>query len=395
MRSATGSIRERSFKQGTKWQVTIELGKDDRGIRKRNSFMCDTREEAEILLHKKIAEVNEGTAVLNNSVKVKDFLDEWLAVYVKPNRSPSTYKQCKMVSEKYLIPCFGEYRLQDLKPNIIQKHYNQWQQCSLYSDKPLKGDTVRMIHRSFRSAMGVAVELELIKSNPLCKVRLPKKEKQDKDFFSQEEITEILEAAKGTEDYLFLMVCFSTGGRRGEITALKWKNVDWVNKTIHIEKSFVEGVREVVYKDPKSTSSIRTIPLPDYVMKELKLGYMHYKEKKIAFGKGFHDDGFIFCKENGEPYKPSTIAQRYDRFLKRNGFRHIKFHNTRVSLASILAFNGVSPKTIQYILGHSSLEMTLNVYAQRVSSEMQLVSSLMDDKVFSKIGKGEGLSRVG
>ena len=82
------------------------------------------------------------------------------------------------------------------------------------------------------------------------------------------------------------------------------------------------------------------------------------KEKKIAFGKGFHDEGFIFFKENRGPYKPSTIAQRYDRFLRRNGFRHIKFHNTRVSLASILAFNGVSPKTIQYILGHSSFEMS-------------------------------------
>lgn len=395
MRSATGSIRARSSKKGTKWQVTVELGKDDRGIRKRNSFMCDTREEAEILLHKKITEVNEGTAILNNSMKVKDFIAEWLQVYVKPNRSPSTYLLDKMVSEKYLIPCFGEYRIQELKPNVIQRHYNQWQKCSMYSDKPLKGETVRMIHRCFRAAMGVAVELELIKSNPLCRVILPKKEKQEKDFFNQEEITEILETAKGTEDYLFLLVCFSTGGRRGEITAMKWKNVDWKNQTIHIEKSFVQGDKEVVYKDPKSATSIRTIPLPASVMRELKLGYMHYKEKKLVFGKGFQDDGFIFCKENGEPYKPSTIAQRYDRFLKRNGFRHIKFHNTRVSLASILAFNGVSPKTIQYILGHSSLEMTLNVYAQRVSSEMQVVSAVMDDKVFSNIGKGNGLSQVG
>ena len=80
MRSATGSIRERNNAKGTRWQVTIELGKDDRGIRKRNSFMCDTREEAEILLHRKITEVNEGTAILNNSVKVKDFIHEWLAI---------------------------------------------------------------------------------------------------------------------------------------------------------------------------------------------------------------------------------------------------------------------------------------------------------------------------
>lgn len=395
MKSATGSIRERQFKNTVKWQVTIELGKDDRGIRKRNSFSCDTKEEAEILLHKKIAEVNEGIAILNSSMKVKDFLFIWLDDYVKPNQSPATYATNSMVTKKYLIPCFGEYRLQELKPVIIQRQYNQWYKQSLYSQKALKIDTVKMIHRCFRAAMSLAVDLEYIKNNPLSKIKFPKKERQEKDFFNEAEIQDILQCAKGTPDYLFLLVCFSTGGRRGEITAMKWQNIDWKNHTILIDKSFVQGDKEVVYKDPKSTTSIRTIPLPDSVMKELKLGYMHYKEHRLTYGKEFHDNGFIFYKENGDPYRPSTTAQRYDRFLKRNGFRHIKFHNIRVSYASILAHNNVSPKAIQYLLGHSSLEMTLNVYAQKVSSEMQEVSALMDDRIFSKIKKGDGLSLVG
>lgn len=395
MRSATGSIREKSSKSGTKWQVTVELGKDDRGVRKRNSFTYDSREEAEIMLHKKITEANEGSAVLNNSIKVKEFLEDcWLEDFVKPSLSPATYCLYKKVATDYLVPSFGNFRLQELKANVIQKHYNKWGQKSLYSDKPLTVETLHMIHRCFKSALSRAVKLDLIKSNPLSKVELPKKTRNDKDFFNQDEIREILEAAKGTTDYLFLMVCFATGCRRGELTALKWKNIDWNQHTIDIKESFVEGDDGVVLKDPKSYTSIRQIPLSDSVIRELKSGYLHYKEKRLSYGKGFQDKGFIFCRENGEPYKPHTISQRYGRFLKRNGFRHIKFHNTRVSLASILIYNNVSPKTVQNILGHSSIDMTMNVYAQMVPAELQEVSELMDNKVFAKIGYREGLNKV-
>lgn len=181
------------------------------------------------------------------------------------------------------------------------------------------------------------------------------------------------------------MLYFATAGRRGEITALKWSNVDWVGHYIKSKESFVEtNTSEVVLKEPKSNSSIRRIMLPETVIAEMRKEYLKYRERKLLYGSEFCDDGFIFCKEKGEPFKPKSISQRYNRFLKKNNLRHIKFHNSRVGQASILAYNNVSPKTIEHILGHSTIDMTMNIYAQRVPNEEKEVADLLENNLFKK-----------
>lgn len=382
---ATGSIRKRKNKKGDTWQVVIELGIDEYGKRKRKTYTRDTKEEAEKLLHKKITEINEGEFQLSSNMKLSDYFQEWLTDYVKQYRSPKTYADYCGKVKQYLDPYFGNIPLQDLKLCHVQKKYSEWQEKSPYSDKGLSAETIRGINRVFKTALNQAIKLDLIKSNPLKYVMLPKVNKKAKDYFSQEEIANILNLAKDTPDYLFMLIYFTTAGRRGEITALKWCNVNWEEGYLNIKESYVEGLNnEVKLKAPKSDSSIRRIMLPETVLKELRKAYLNYKERKLLYGKEFNDDSFIFCKEKGEPYKPKSIARRYARFLKRHNIRHIKFHNSRVAQASFLAYNNVSPKAIQHYLGHSTIDMTMNVYAQFVQDEEKEVADLFENNLFKK-----------
>ena len=103
-----------------------------------------------------------------------------------------------------------------------------------------------------------------------------------------------------------------------------------------------------------------------------------YLKKKIAYGKGYDPHGFIFSLPNGEPLRPHSITQIYRRHIQKLEIRYIHFHNIRVGMASILAYKGVSPKAIQKLLGHATLEMTLNKYAQMVDKEADEIAGLLD-----------------
>ena len=107
---------------------------------------------------------------------------------------------------------------------------------------------------------------------------------------------------------------------------------------------------------------------------------------KLALGAGFHDLGFVVRKENGEPYHPDSLTQKWERFTSANGLKHIRLHDLRHTCATMMISSGISAKVVQERLGHANVDITLNTYTHVLSQMDADAAKKLDEIVFSDVG---------
>jgi integrase len=165
------------------------------------------------------------------------------------------------------------------------------------------------------------------------------------------------------------------GFRRGELLALEWSDVDYVNESITIQKSIsltTNGQAQI--KAPKTEASVRYVDMPSWYMDELREFHLSWRQEKLQAGQQWigGDHQFVFHGGLGKPYHSDRPTKAWSDFLKRNGFRHIRLHDLRHSAATLLIEAGVSLKAIQERLGHTKYQTTADLYAhvtKKVSKE--------------------------
>jgi integrase len=196
----------------------------------------------------------------------------------------------------------------------------------------------------------------LTEKNAVFNVVLPKIVRHNADFLTISEQKRIEKAVKnyGGGTYLAVMLCLYTGIRIGEVCGLRVEDVDFekkiisVNRTIQRLKSTGSLQKtEITAVSPKSQSSNRLIPMPDFIAELLKRN---------------SPNGFI-VSENEKPLEPRTLQYRFKRILKLAGVREVNFHTTRHSFVARALENGFDVKTLSEIMGHSSPAVTLSKYA--------------------------------
>ena len=180
----------------------------------------------------------------------------------------------------------------------------------------------------------------------------------EKHPLEADEVRSLLSAAKRSSLYLPVLVALYSGIRRGELLALKWHDIDIEERTLTVRRALevdrLDG-NSVKEKPPKSKSSRRTIPLPVSVIEELR---------RFKGDKDKDEDAFIFDRGDGQPWHPDTFGAQWIAFAKTSGVRRVRFHDLRATFASLLIEAGVDPVTTQNFLGHSSLNLTMRVYAR-------------------------------
>jgi integrase len=208
-------------------------------------------------------------------------------------------------------------------------------------------------------------------ANAIANVELPKKEKHELNLYNKNEQNRLKLALLTNMDLtkLAIIIALYTGVRIGELCGLKWSDIDFAAKTVHIER-IVQRIRtngkinktELLISTPKSQSSARTIPLPDFLIDMLK-----------AF-KPSNADAFIITGNTKLP-DPRTMQYRFKTLLVKIGLRYINFHSLRHLFATNCVELGFDVKTLSEILGHSTVEITLNRY---VHSSMERKRQCMD-----------------
>lgn len=313
-----------------------------------------------------------------------DFCEIYL-IAKKENISSTTFLLYETSIQRILIPKLGHLHLDEIKPFHVQELINFLATPSGRVDK--KGEklapaTIRRYLTILQSIMTMAWKQEYIQSNPADTRRLEisKIVTPEVEAFSNEEIAEILKMAQLEPIHIHAVIATAiyTGARRGEIAGLKWEDVDFEKRTMYIRRSVVKLVgQEPEIKLPKTISSIRQMAIPQAlcdILQELK---KEQDRKKALLGEKWHEEGFLFTDWCGHVMHPHTPTKQFDKFLKKYGFRHLKFHGLRHSSATYLLSNGCDIKTVSKRLGHTSIDTT-NIYVHALAKTDKAAADCFD-----------------
>jgi|LSQX01.2.fsa_nt_gb integrase len=234
-----------------------------------------------------------------------------------------------------------------------------------------------------KKALDFAVKMGLLNANPIGFVQVPKIKKYDANYYTVEQLDNLITITKGTiiESAVYLTV--HCGFRRGEILGLRWQDIDFKEGVLKVRNTRTR-VATNVEKRPKSESSIRTLPLIPRVNEYLKALKEQQEQDKNLYGNSYKESDYVCRYEDGTPVNVNTIDHVFKRILANNNMPHIRFHDLRHSTACYLIKNGSNLKDIQVWLGHSDISITANIYAH-VDAEMKRNTATKIDELFKAV----------
>ena len=295
--------------------------------------------------------LNEVKNIIVSRRKRKDFevvTEEWLK-YKKNTVKKSTYYNYSYSVAKYLYPSFAGKNITKIK------NYNNF--IEELSDT-LSPKTVRDIVTKLKEIINFYEEEHNTKLN-IKKMSLPKLNKKEIQILSNKEKQKLEKYCieQNSLKSLGILICLNTGLRVGEVCALRWENIDFESKKIHIEKTIEriyskeENKTIVIIDTPKSITSVRTIPINSKLYNILK--QIRGKSKKTDF---------VLTGSSEHYVEPRNYQYHFKEILKRNKVKKYKFHTLRHTFATNCIEAGMDIKSLSEILGHADVSITLNIY---------------------------------
>ena len=377
-----GSIEKRGKNS---YRLTVSEGFDLNGrpmIHRKT--IHGTKKEAEVELAKFVTEVQNGLVIDGKSLKFSEFVEVWKRDYGSKELAPTTYKRyCRML-ETRILPYFGHFYINKIRPTDIMKFYDLLEKDTQLvrkkgnngskTKKPLSGKTILEHHRLLRAMLHKAVYWQLIVANPAERVQPPKARKPKRKSYDDEQTKILLEnlellSSEDTKYKVAIILTVFTGVRLGELMGLEWQDVDFKNGIISINRSSQYLADMGVFtKVPKTESSIREIAIPEFIISLLEDYKLWYEEQKSIYGELWTDSDRLFVQADGKPMHPSTISKWFVKYVGQIGLPVINFHGLRHTNASLLVAQNIDIAVISARLGHAQISTTLDFYVHPLLS---------------------------
>jgi integrase len=286
--------------------------------------------------------------------------EQWLLLDVKPRCRATTYERYQSSLRIYVIPKTGKTPIKEL-------------------NRPTIKNLLRSIVRKDLSRSSVETAKICISASQRDAMKnigvSRKTDREQISVFLSDEVASLLEAAKKINpDYYFLLLCaFRTGMRLGEILALKWDCINWDSEYIVVKKSY----RRDRLTDTK-TDKIRQVDMSEQLKLELKK--LLHQKKLEAVRKGLSEPvNVIFHDKNNSHLSQNSVRNMWRRALKKAGLEYRKFHSTRHTFASLMLAANVPISYIKEMLGHSSIQMTVDIYGHLLPDRDKSAVNLLDE----------------
>lgn len=358
----TGHVRKRGQRS---WEIKFDLGTDPttgKRLTRYHSFK-GTKREADAELVRLKSSADSGTYVDASKSKVSEFLERWQRDWASFHVSPKTLERYSELLKSHVTPRIGNHVLQKLKPVHCAELYSTLLKEGRKLGGGLAPNTVGQIHRVLHRAFGHAVTWGLITINPCSAVEPPLTTTREIEVLSETQVTDILQKLRGRPMYMMAAIGLSTGVRRGELLALRWKDINLEAATMQVERSLEQTKAGLRFKEPKTKHGRRQVALPQAVTTELRVYRKSQQELRLALGLGKDDpEGLLFRRLNGLPIRPDNVSGEWRRLVSVLKLPKVTLHAWRHTHASQLIRLGLDVLTISRRLGHGSPSITLNVY---------------------------------
>lgn len=371
----------------TRHSKQLKTGLDEKG----------NKRKAMKMLQEKIIEFSAlcPPAVAYSDMQFSDYCEIWLdAVQFEVARS--TFMNYKGIVTRHIIPYFEDngIKITDIHRDDVQEFYKALAQGSP-NKQALSAKMISRVHAMMKMIFNYAVDGDVIVKNPCLRTKRPKVPRREVNFYNIAECREMLKCLADSNICDLVRVALMYGLRRSELLGLKWSAVDLVNDVLHINHTVTKMDNEVIESDQtKTESSTRSFIIEPVVHKLFEDIKARESENRVFFGNGYHENDFVFKQENGMPFDPNYVTNRFSYLLKKNNLRHIRFHDLRHSCASILYEMGYEIKEIQEWLGHSSPKITLETYTHLFKDRTDKVSRQLSNVFFGE-SDISGIRRIG
>ena len=222
--------------------------------------------------------------------------------------------------------------------------------------------TIKYVHSTLRAALEDAVREEIVEKNPAKLVRVAGPPKVERLPLSVEEVRALLTSSRDDRLYAMFVVFALLGLRRSEVLGLRWEDVDLGHGSLQVRRSLQRIDGKPVVMPMKTLRSRRTIPLPRVVTAVLERDRDAQAVERRQIAESWPDSGYVFTTPIGTPIDPRNCTRVVQETCSKAGLRPVRLHDFRHGCVAVLLGLGVPPRTAMDIAGHSTIEMTMNVY---------------------------------
>jgi integrase len=374
-----GTIRQRS---NGLWEVIISVGHDPvTGKLKRVSFYAPTQKDAIAKAAKARTDLTQGTFVVPEKLTLGAWLNVWLTTYKARTVRQTTQGNYASIVRRHLQPALGRIVLQALKPEQVQAY------CNTKAKEGLDASSIRLHLTVLSNALKQAEKVGRVNRNVARLVEPPRTMRKIRATLTIPQVrTGLVPAIQGHRLSAAFLVLFLTGLRQGELLGLRWQDVDLEAGVLHV-RQILERIANpqstgpktiLVFLEPKTEHSRRTVALPAECMAALRQHRAHQAEEKLRLGVGYHDHGLVFATEDGRPIDPRRMNHTFTQALTLAGLPAIRLHDARHTYATWMLQAGVPLKVVSDQLGHASITITGNVYSHVTREVAQHAAATLD-----------------
>jgi integrase len=308
------------FKKGKNWYIDYYVT----GRRKRKMIGPSKKLAEQVLkdVQIKIAKGEYLGVYEEKRVLFKEYAKQYLA-YSKANKSPSTYMRRDRFNINHLTKAFKGRYLFEITPQMIEK----------YKAKRLENVAPGTVNRELACLKHMytkAIEWGYLKNNPAKQVKLLKEPPGRVRYLKSDEVKALIDSCSGHIQSI-VITALNTGMRKSEVLNLTWEDIDLNNLNIKVRNT--------------KNNEMRIIPINQTLFDELSARY------------GEATNGYVFSSRNGRPFV--DIKKGFSGALKRAGIRNFRFHDLRHTFGSHLVMQGVDLRTVQQVMGHKDIKMTM------------------------------------
>ncbi len=315
----------------------------------------------------------------NNKIQMtfKECSDLWLEEYARKNHRGTTLYAEEILARR-VVSVLGNTNISEFTSDDLQKYINKLAEngANITNGNPLSRKTIKHHLTYLHNIFNFAEFKKFISYNPCEKLYIPKidgngQTMQSKtiEIYSLDEAKDLLKMlAKAPFKYqIFFTLAIYTGLRRSELLGLEWKDIDFVNNRIRIQRTSNYTKIKGIYTDvTKTKKSARTVDIPPELSKLLKLyqnAQSNELKKNAEKGITIVKSDRLFVKKDGSPMNPATPYSWLKRTCQRRNFKFYGVHTFRHLNASLQISAGVDTVSVAAVLGHSTPSTTLNIYS--------------------------------
>lgn len=357
------------YKRGDRYIGRLMIGIKENGKQEVKYFSGKSEPEVK----RKIREYNnEHSNTKKTTVTLSEYMSNWLDLYKRPTLKPSSYDRIENTFRYQIKPELGMIQMQALSSDHIQKFLNG------LKDDGFSYSSIKKAHDCLNACLNHATISDVIQKNPMMLVKMPPKSSfnsKEIRWFSVKEVNAIVEEcarkhSTGAPVYIYadvFILMLNTGLRMGEAVGLEKVDWDQDQNTLHIRRN----VQTVKLRDKdgnaiggmtlscnttKTYSGDRILPLNKNATEALRRLCGDHPNSK-----------YVVCGKDGNQIPPERIERTFYRLLDNVGIKRTGVHSLRHTFASTLFGNGVDVKTVSSLLGHASIQITLNTYIHLIN----------------------------